>query len=204
MDYLFARAIFHDLWLHVPQVQCGAEELNCFTKAHWRFRFQQRAEFRGDLVHGIRAQAQGHPFPRTHRIDGKREGRGLAVDGGFLNEQRLAAAGRFHLAVGEFGDFEFGGERLRDAGQFTRPFELLHELPEGFKCHTSASLPDGLTVAKERSPGHGLWRWDYNSLTGRHSGMPSCQYCVSEVIEPSSSISRILRRANGPICCSFT
>ena len=42
-----------------------------------------------------------------------------AVHGWFLDEQRLAAAGRFHFAIGEFGDFQFRGDRLGDTNQFT-------------------------------------------------------------------------------------
>ena len=43
---------------------------------------------------------------------------------GLLEEQRLAAAGRFHFAVGQFGDFEFGGDGLRDAFEFAGVVEL--------------------------------------------------------------------------------
>jgi hypothetical protein len=41
-----------------------------------------------------------------------------AVDGGFFKQQRLAAAGRFHFAVGDLGDFEFGGNGLGNAFEF--------------------------------------------------------------------------------------
>ena len=48
------------------------------------------------------------------------KGETTAVDGGLFEEQRLAAAGRFHLAIGDFGDFQFGGDGLGDALQFAR------------------------------------------------------------------------------------
>src|SRR6185295_8813002 len=57
------------------------------------------------------------------------------VHRGFLDEQRLAAAGFLHFAVGQFGEFEFGGDRLRDAGEFAGAVELSNELAEGIKCH---------------------------------------------------------------------
>ena len=47
-----------------------------------------------------------------------------AVDGGLFKEQRLAAAGRFHFAVGDFGDFELGGDGLGNAFEFAGAVEL--------------------------------------------------------------------------------
>ena len=102
--------------------------------------FISDAEFGGDFVHGIRAQAHGHALVRTHRVDGERKRRDRAVDGGFLEQQRLAAAGRFHFAVGEFGDFEFGGDGLGNAFEFAGAVELADKIAKGFKSHTPAKL----------------------------------------------------------------
>ena len=63
-------------------------------------------------------------FQRTHGVDGQRERRNFAVDGGFLEQQRLAAVGRFHFAVGDLGDFEFGGDGLGNAFEFAGTVEL--------------------------------------------------------------------------------
>ena len=41
-----------------------------------------------------------------------------AGDGGGFDEQRLATAGGFHLAVGQLGNFQFGGDGLGDALEF--------------------------------------------------------------------------------------
>ncbi len=57
------------------------------------------------------------------------------VDGGFFEEQRFAAAGRFHLPVGEFSDFEFGGDGQGDAGQFTGLFQSADEIVERLVSH---------------------------------------------------------------------
>ena len=99
----------------MAQVECVAEQFDGFAKAHGRLGLHQRAEFGGGFVHRIRSQAHGHALVRTHRVDGNWKRRNLAVDGGFLEQQRLAAAGRFHFAVGDLGDFEFGGDGLRNA-----------------------------------------------------------------------------------------
>jgi galactosylceramidase len=74
----------------------------------------------GDFVHGIRAHAHGHALVRAQRVDGHGKRRDDAVDGGLLEQQRLAAAGRFHFAVGDLGDFEFGGDGLGNAFEFAR------------------------------------------------------------------------------------
>ena len=60
--------------------------------------------------------------PSVLMASGKRRDR--AVDGGLLEQQRLAAAGRFHFAVGELGDFQFGGDGLGNALEFAGAVEL--------------------------------------------------------------------------------
>ena len=135
MDDFLARAVFHELGLRVAQVHSLAEQLHGLAQRSRRFGFHQRAEFGGDFVHGIRAQTQGHALPGTQRVDGDGKRKHRAVHGRLLDKQRLAAAGRFHFAVGEFGDFEFGGDGLRDAFEFTRALKCGDELAEGIESH---------------------------------------------------------------------
>ena len=52
-----------------------------------------------------------------------------------LEEQRFAAAGRFHLAVGPFRDQQIGLDRNGDALQFARFFESVDELAERRVSH---------------------------------------------------------------------
>ncbi len=47
---------------------------------------------------------------------------------GFSIKQRLAAARLFHLAVGEFGDFQFRRDRLLNANQLACPVELVNPI----------------------------------------------------------------------------
>jgi hypothetical protein len=68
-DFL-ARAILDDFRFGMAQVECLAEQFDGFAKTRRRLRFHERAEFGGDFVHGIRAQAHGHALVRTHRVDG--------------------------------------------------------------------------------------------------------------------------------------
>ena len=56
-------------------------------------------------------------------IDGNGVRRNPAVDGGLLDEQRLAATRLFHLAIGQLGDLQLGGQRLGDTGQLARLLE---------------------------------------------------------------------------------
>jgi len=135
-----ARTILHQLRFGVTQIEGLAEQFDGFAKTGRRLGFHERTEFGGDLVHGTRPHAHGHAFPGTHRVDGQRERRDFAVDGRLLEQQRLAAAGRFHLAVGDFGDFEFGGDGLRDAFEFAGAVEVPDKIAEGFKSHTRARL----------------------------------------------------------------
>ena len=82
-----------------------------------------------------------------------------AIHRGLFDEQRLAAAGLFHFAIGEFGDLQFGGDRLSDAFEFTRFFELPHEVTEGFKCHSARRLAEAFRLANRGvSGGYGTGR----------------------------------------------
>ena len=142
MDDLLARAVFDEFRLGVAEVEGRAEELDGFLEAGWRSGLDQRAQFGGDVVHGRGAHADRDAFPGAHHVYGNREGRNLSIDRWLFDQQRLAAPGRFHLAIGQFGDFEFAGNGLCNAGQLTGPFELPHEFPEGFKCHRREILTE--------------------------------------------------------------
>ena len=135
MDGFLARPVLHQLRLRMAQVECLAEQFDGFAKAGWRLGLHERAEFCGDLVHGIRAQAQGHALVRTHRVDGNGKRRDDAVDGWLLEQERLAAVGRFHFAVGDLGDFQFGRNRLGNAFEFARGFERVEKITKGIERH---------------------------------------------------------------------
>ncbi len=135
-DFL-ARAVSHEFRFGVAQIHGLTEQLHGFPQRSRRFGFHQRAKFGGSFVHGICAEAQRHSFVRTQRVDGGGKRRHNAVHRRLLDKQRLAAAGRFHLAVGEFGDFQFGGDGLRDAFEFAGTVERFEELAEGIKSHAS-------------------------------------------------------------------
>ncbi len=87
-----------------------------------------------------------------------------AVDGGLLDEQRLAAAGRFHFAVGQFGDFQFGGDGLGDAFEFAGAVELLNEIAEGIKSHNSTrlALQRNVVMRNDVDPGWEVNSWVWN------------------------------------------
>ena len=74
--------------------------------------------------------------------------------------ERLAAAGRFHFAVGDLGDFEFGGDGLGNAFEFARFVEGVDEIAEGIKSHTPAKPTEtswwaiaGVSTMKRNYPG---------------------------------------------------
>ncbi len=68
---------------------------------------------------------------------------GFPSIGGIFEEQRLPAAGRFHLAIRPFRDQQIGLDRDGNAFQFARLIERLDELPEGRIRHlaTAAAAP---------------------------------------------------------------
>ena len=167
MDHFLARAVLHEPGFHVAQIQRSAEQFDRFAETHRRLGFHQRAEFSGDFVHGIGAQAHGHAFPGTHRVDCQWKWRDLSVDSRFLDQQRLAAGGRFHLAVGEFADLEFGSDGNGDGNEFTGAIQLLHKFPEGFKCHTHESVTDQRRAATGVSPGVGRALLDHFAASRR-------------------------------------
>ena len=72
---------------------------------------------------------------RAERVDGHRKGRHLPVDRRLFDEQRLAAARRFHFAIGQCGDFQFSGDRLGDAFEFAGLIQRLHKLAKGIVGH---------------------------------------------------------------------
>jgi hypothetical protein len=157
LDDFLARAGFYEFGFGVAQIERGAEELDGFTKTGWRFGFHERAEFRGEFFDRIDAEAAGHAAIGAKGVDGDGKGRDLAVDGGFFEEQRLAAAGEFHFAVGDFGDFEFGGDGLGDAAEFTRLFERPQKFAERIEGHSGESLaePGGHAMAPQGEAGIG-------------------------------------------------
>jgi hypothetical protein len=55
---------------------------------------------------------------------------------GQFEQQRLAAIGRFHFAVGDLGDFKFSGNRQGNAFKLTAPVKLADKIAERFKSHT--------------------------------------------------------------------
>ena len=73
VNHFLARAVLHQLRFGVAQIERLAEQFDGFAETGRRLGFHQRAEFGGDFVHGIRAQAHGHALLRAQRVDGERE-----------------------------------------------------------------------------------------------------------------------------------
>ncbi len=133
----------------MAQIQRLTEQFDRFAETRGRLGLHQRAEFVRHFVHGIRAHAHGHALVRAERVDGHGKRRDDAVDGGLFEQQRLAAAGRFHFAVGDLGDLEFGGDGLGNAFEFARLVEGVDEIAEGIKSHTPARLNRNETKEKK-------------------------------------------------------
>src|SRR5882672_6630320 len=101
----------------MAKVQRGAEEFDGFAKAGGGPGFYERTEFSGGFIHGTEPEAEGHAAVGAEGINGQRERGSLAVDGGMFKKQGLATAGFFHFAIGDFGDFQLGGDGMRDAAE---------------------------------------------------------------------------------------
>ena len=130
----------------MAQIQREREQLDGLLETRRRLGLHQRAEFVRDFIHGLRAHAHGHALMRAERVDGHGKRRDDAVDGVLLEQQRLAAAGQFHFAVGDLGDLEFGGDGLGNAFEFARLVEGVDEIAEGIKSHTAAKLAENSTT----------------------------------------------------------
>ena len=128
VDDFLARAGFDGLRFGVAQIQRGAEQFHGFAETRRRLGLHQRAQFGGDFVHGL-ARPGSWPCASSEPsvLMATGNGRDDAVDGGLFEQQRLAAAGRFHLAVGDLGDLEFGGDGLGNAFEFARRSSALRK-----------------------------------------------------------------------------
>ena len=134
MDHLLARAGLDQLRFRVAQIERRAEQLDRLAERGRRLGFHQRAEFGGDFSTES-APSAGPCVSRAERVDGDGKRSDDPVDRGLLDEQRLAAAGRFHLAVGEFGDLELGRDRLRDAPEFPSLVKSLDKIAKRCVSH---------------------------------------------------------------------
>jgi len=124
VDDFLAGAVFDALRPGVAEVERGAEQLEGLFEAGGRFGFHEGAERGGGFLDRGGAQAQRHAPIRAQRVDGEREGRDLPVDGRLLHQQGLAAAGLLHFAVGQFGNLQFAGHRLREAPQLAGRLQM--------------------------------------------------------------------------------
>ena len=108
--------------------------------------------------------------PKVLMASGKGDTWPLTV--GCSIKRRLAAARGFHFAVGQFRDFQFGGDRLADALEFARLFQRLHKLAEGIVGHIYL-LPGFSTgiLARSGRKLSGVWRkiCRVSSLVMQHS-----------------------------------
>ncbi len=130
MNDVLAGAGFDQFGLGVAQIQREGEELDGLLETGRGLGLHQRAEFGGDGIHGLGPHAEGHALVGAESVNGDGKGGDDAVDGGFFEQQSLAAAGELHFAVGDLGDFEFGGDRLGNAFEFARPVEGVDEIAE--------------------------------------------------------------------------
>jgi len=120
VDDLLARAILDQLWFRMAQIKGRAQQVKGFLEASGWLGFDKRTEPRRRFIDRGCAQAERHPAKRTQRVNGQGELRDLPVHSRSFDQQRLATTGLLHLAVGEFRDLQFSGQRLRDASQLAR------------------------------------------------------------------------------------
>ncbi len=135
MNDFLARAVLHKFGFCVAQVHRLAKQPHGLAQRSRRLGFHQRAKFRSSFIHGIRTKRHRHALPRPHRVDRERERGDLPINCRLFDEQGLAAAGRFHFAVSEFGDFEFGGDGLRNTLQFAGEFQRIQKITKGIESH---------------------------------------------------------------------
>jgi hypothetical protein len=114
----------------MQQVQPLFEEAPSFPQISRRFRLQDELNFLRQVFDVPELQRHRHAPARSHCVDGDRELRRLAIDRRLLEEQRLSALRRFHLAVCPFADDQVCFDRDRDPRQLACLIERLDKLPE--------------------------------------------------------------------------
>ncbi len=62
-------------------------------------------------------------------------GERLAVDGGLFKQAGPGRRRVFHFAIGDFGDFQFRGDGLRDAAKLAGLLERFQEMTKGREGH---------------------------------------------------------------------
>ena len=135
MNDFLARAVLHEFRFRVAQIERGAQQLHGFAKQVGGLAFISEPSSAATSSTEFAPMLMAMRFQEPIVLMATGNGTHLAVDGGLLDQQRLAAAGRLHFAVGEFGDFEFRGHRIPDTPQLTRAFQGLDKIPEARECH---------------------------------------------------------------------
>ena len=107
------------------------EQAPAFAQIGRRFRLQDELNLLREVVDAVEPAAPA-PCARVEPIVLIATGNfdGLPSISGLLEEQRLAAAGRFHLAIRPFRNEQIGIDRNGDALQLARLVERLDELAE--------------------------------------------------------------------------
>jgi len=140
VDDLLARAVLDEFGFGVAQFERGAEQFQGVAETGGWLGLHERGQFGCNVVDGPGAHAQSKAVPGAQGVDGDGKWTGLAVDGRVFDEQGLAAARRFHLAIGQLGDFEFGGEGRGNPSQLACPVEGGHPVTKGIECHSAVSV----------------------------------------------------------------
>src|ERR1700675_1668457 len=101
----------------------------------------------GQVIDRLESKGFGHAPMGSHSINGKREGRDNAIDGGTFKKQGFSPARRLHLTVRPFSNFQLSRDRFTDPDQFTRFLKLVDKM-------------------RKRSVGHG-GSFEYQALNGK-------------------------------------
>ena len=104
------------------------QQRETFAQIGRRFCFENQLNFLRDLFNALAAERHCDPLARAHRVNRHRKFRNLSINQWLLEEQRLSTAGRFHLAVGPFGNQQVGVDRVGDARQLARLFERFEKM----------------------------------------------------------------------------
>ena len=95
-----------------------------------RLRFQDQLHLVSDFIDRIQTHRTGHSAFGSHRIDGDRKRRNLAVNRRLFEQKSFPASGRFHLPVCQLGYLQFCGNRFGNPHEFRHPIEFIDEMRE--------------------------------------------------------------------------
>ncbi len=135
------------------EVEAGADQVPALGERLGRLGLEQEGDLVDDVLEVLDAEGEVHPALGAEAVDEDGELRDGAVgEERLLDQERLAAARRFHLPVGEGGDLQVHLGGRGDAGQLARLLQRRDELAGRFVGHYFTGVASWMPHSRLRPP----------------------------------------------------